>query len=143
MGKPCMDDYEMDNMCWDYVDNGTCPPDTTDCSGTNMDGNGQPKPQPPKAPTKISVSKEETVVLVPENDIFISQIVEARAVFPFEADDGFYRKVLGFNDIEYENERLLAIDWFREAINVDFKKAILQDDGLSYRIDGAVLIPVW
>ena len=144
MGKPCMDDYEMDNMCWDYMDNGKCPYETTDCSGNNIgQPKSQPKPQPPKAPTKIGVSKEERVELVPENDIFISQIVDAPAPFPFEADDRFYRKILGFNDIEYENERLLAIDWFKEAINVDFKKAILQDDGLSYVIDGAVLIPVW
>jgi len=36
-GKPCMDDYMDDDMCWDYDSNGNCPMDTTDCSAYKDD----------------------------------------------------------------------------------------------------------
>ena len=35
-GKPCMDNYPIDNHCWDYDSRGNCPMDTTDCGAIKV-----------------------------------------------------------------------------------------------------------
>ena len=81
------------------------------------------------------------VELIEPYDIIISQSIDGVGQLIQPTTDFFYRNILGYNDIEYENERQLAITWFKDEFGVDFTNAILTGDNLTYAIDGAILYP--
>mmetsp|Transcript_70454 Transcript_70454/g.86450 ORF Transcript_70454/g.86450 Transcript_70454/m.86450 type:complete len:290 (-) Transcript_70454:10-879(-) len=76
------------------------------------------------------------VELIEPYDIIISQSIEGVGQLIQPTTDFFYRDILGYNDIEYENERQLAITWFKDEFGVDFTNSILTGDNLTYAIDG-------
>jgi len=90
-----------------------------------------------------NIIKNYANILSSPYDIFVAQIYddEILPMIPRITDD-FYRIILGYNDIEYEQERQNAILYFSLQLNIDMTESILLDDGISYGINGAILNPV-